>query len=262
MQPTIAISDSMLLLFALSLMIPVAINWLYQLELGRDMAWALIRMTVQLALVGLYLQQLFTLNYWWLNSLWLLVMLIVGASAIVDKAKLPKRQLLLPAICGLTLGLLPMLILMLWLVLQPEPRYGAQYMIPLAGMLLGNSLSGNIVALQRLFGALKDQQQDYQNALVLGASPAQAAQPFIRSAMQQAFAPILASMATTGLVTLPGMMTGQILGGTDPLIAVRYQWLIFIAIFVMLSVSVMLTLILASRSTFHRPGRILISEIN
>ncbi|MGS0683060.1 ABC transporter permease [Shewanella sp. 125m-7] len=243
-------------LFMLVLVVPISIGRYFRLALTRDMLWAVIRMTLQLVLVGLYLQYLFLLDNLWVNLVWVLVMLLVGASAIINKAKLPKRPLYLSVFTGLLLGMLPMLWLMMVYLLSPQPLYSAQFLIPTAGMLLGNCLSGNIVALQRLFGSFNDRKAEYHGALALGASASQASLPFVQTAMQQSFAPILASMATMGLVTLPGMMTGQILGGVDPLIAIKYQLVISVAIFVTLSVSVSTTLVLCVRSVITPAGRL------
>ena len=258
MQSTIDISWWQLGLFMLVLIVPIIINRRFELGLGRDISVAVMRMSVQLILVGLYLNFLFELNNALLNIFWLLLMLAVGASAIITSTKLPRRLLYGPVLVGLISGLMPLLIVLLVLLLQPTPIYSAQYLIPLAGMLLGNSLSGNIVALQRLFNAFKDKQLEYHGALALGASPSQAAAGFVQSALRQSLAPVLASMTTTGLVTLPGMMTGQILGGVDPMIAIKYQLIILVAIFVMLSVSITVALILATRYTINESGRIMI----
>ncbi len=241
------------------LIIPFSINYYFQLELGRKISTSVIRMTAQLALVGLYLQFLFDLNSALLNIVWLAVMLCVGASAIVDSTGLPKKILYFPVLTGLLFGLVPMICLLLIALLKPTPLYSGQYLIPLAGMLLGNSLSGNIIALQRLYTAFKEKKSEYEGALALGASPSFAASPFVRSALQQSFAPIIASMATTGLVTLPGMMTGQILGGVDPMVAIKYQLVILVAIFVMLSISVTTTLLLAIRTTINHSGLVRIA---
>lgn len=219
------------------------------------------RMFVQLTLVGAYLEFVFSTNNLWLNLAWIAVMLGVGASAIVGKAKLPRKVLFTPVVSGLVIGLAPILFILCWLVVQPTPIYSAQYMIPLAGMLLGNSLSGNIVALQNLYTAFDERNEEYQVAIALGAPPLFAALPFMRAAMQKAFAPILASMATTGLVTLPGMMTGQILGGASPMVAIKYQMMILIAIFVMMSISVTLTLQFSLRRSINENGRVIVGLI-
>ncbi|MCL1048558.1 ABC transporter permease [Shewanella abyssi] len=242
--------------FMIILVVPVAIERYFELGLSKDMLSAVARMLVQLVLVGVYLQYLFELNSLSVNLLWLSLMLLIGASAIVSKAKLSRKLLYFPVLAGLSLGLFPVLWLMIVYLLAPEPLYSAQYLIPAAGMLLGNCLSGNIVALQRLFGAFEDRKAEYEGALALGATSYQAARPFVQSAMQQSFAPILASMATTGLVTLPGMMTGQILGGVDPLIAIKYQIVILVAIFVTLTVSVSSSLLLTIKAAITATGRV------
>ncbi|MEZ9142542.1 MULTISPECIES: ABC transporter permease [unclassified Shewanella] len=242
-------------LFMLVLIVPFAINRSYQLHLGKEISIAVVRMTLQMALIGLYLQYLFHLDNVWVNLAWLLVMLLVGASAIISKAKLPKRPLMVPICTGLLLGLMPILLVMMLWLFQPTPIYSAQYLIPTAGMLLGNSLSGNIIALQRLFAAFEEKQPQYHGALALGASPKQAAAPFVQTALQQSFAPILASMATTGLVSLPGMMTGQILGGVDPIIAVKYQIVILVAIFATLTISVSTSVSLTVRKLLSHSGK-------
>lgn len=247
-----------LLSFCSVLAIPLTINHVYHLNLGKEIAVSTLRMGIQLLLVGFYLQTLFTLNSVWINLLWIVVMIVVGASSVVGKANLPQKSVLMPATLGLGCGMLPVLSIVIVFVIHPSPLYNAQYVIPLAGMLLGNSISGNIVSLQNLFRDLEERRSEYEAAIALGASPQYASQLFVRNALKKSFAPLLGSMATMGLVTLPGMMTGQILGGAPPIIAVKYQFLIMIAIFSVLSLSLVITLKAVLRKTFNQQGRILI----
>ncbi|NTS78007.1 ABC transporter permease [Catenovulum sp. SM1970] len=258
MQQFIDISWWQLGLFSLTLFIPFAINYRYQLSIGKDAILAISRMVIQLGLIGLYLAFLFELNNLWVNLVWLILMIGIGASAIISKAKLPKKHLFIPVSLGLVVGLFPLLMLLTLAVIQPTPFYHAQYLIPLAGMLLGNSLSANIVSLQHFFLSFEDKWPEYEAALALGASPKQACFGFVQNALRKALAPILATMATTGLVSLPGMMTGQILGGTSPMIAIKYQVLIMIAIWVMMSISITLCLWLVVKQSITRAGKPLI----
>jgi len=258
MQPIIEISGWQLALFMLIVLVPLAINWRLQLHLARETLIAVARMSVQLLLVGLYLQWLFEFNSLLINVLWLSVMLLVGASAITNGAKLSRKHCYAPIIVGLVVGLLPLLSILLVALLQPAPVYHAQYLIPLAGMLLGNSLSGNIVALQHLFNSLEDKRLAYEGALALGATPTQACADVTAAAIKQSLTPVLASMSTTGLVTLPGMMTGQILSGVDPMIAIKYQLVIMVAIFVMASVSITVSLQLTVRNSIDSNGKVLL----
>lgn len=126
-------------------------------------------------------------------------------------------------------------------------------------MLLGNCISGNIVTLQRLYNAFDEKMMEYEGMLALGGTPYQSAFPFLRSALKQSLAPILASMTSTGLVTLPAMMTGQILSGSDPMLAIKYQLIILVAIFVMLSVSVTTSLLLCINKSITHTGMVTIA---
>lgn len=261
MESSIDIGWWQLTAFMSVLLIPLAINLKLQLKLGREISIAVIRMTVQLILVGLYLEFLFSLNSLLVNIIWLSIMVLIGASAIITSAKLPRRVLYLPVFTGLIIGVAPLMFILLFLLLKPQPLYNAQYLIPLAGMLLGNSLSGNIVALQRLFNALDEKKMEYEGILALGGTPYQGAFPFLQSALSQSLAPILASMTSMGLVTLPGMMTGQILGGSDPMLAVKYQLIILVAIFVTLTVSVTISLTLSIKKSITDTGLIKIKQL-
>ncbi|MDK9739821.1 ABC transporter permease [Vibrio sp. D404a] len=256
MQDVIDISWWQLLLFSSLLILPFGINHHFKLGLAKEASISIIRMAVQLFLVGLYLEYLFELDSAWINLLWLTIMIVVGASSIVDKAKLPKKLILVPVATGLTVTCIPIVLFISFFIIKPTPLLGAQYLIPIAGMLLGNSLSSNIVALQNLFGSFETQKSEYEAAIALGASPRYASAPFVRNAMQKAMSPIMASMATTGLVTLPGMMTGQILGGASPMIAIKYQLMIMLAIFIMMSCSLAVALNLSLKASVTKEGRV------
>jgi len=258
-QEIIDIGWGQLGVFGLILVVPLTINHYYQLNLGRDIVLGVGRMTIQLCLVGVYLEYLFSLNSLTINLLWLVLMVMVGASAILSKSRLPKRVLMGPVSAGLMIGLAPLLLILCLAVVQPTPLYSAQYVIPLSGMLLGNSLSGNIVALQNLFSAYEERKMEYEAAISLGASPYYASRPFVQNAMQKALAPILASMTTMGLVTLPGMMTGQILSGASPMVAIKYQLMIMIAIFTMMSISLTLCIQFTQRKILTKEGRVSVS---
>ncbi|MDR9825669.1 ABC transporter permease [Vibrio sp. FNV 38] len=257
MQDAHDISLASLALFSLLLSLPFAINMYFKLSLGKDIVFGVLRMLVQLILVGLYLEYLFDFDSVLINFVWLNAMILIGASSVVSKTRLPKRYLLTPIFFGLAAGVFPVLMVMCVAVVKPVPFYSAQYVIPLTGMLLGNSLSGNIVALQNFFGAFEVRKDEYAGKISLGASAIYASRPFIESAMQKSFAPILATMATMGLVTLPGMMTGQILAGISPMTAIKYQILIMVAIFVVMTISITSCLLLTQYRVLSVEGKLL-----
>jgi putative ABC transport system permease protein len=123
------------------------------------------------------------------------------------------------------------------LVIGLEPWYDPRYLIPLAGMVIGNSMTGASLAAERLAAEFRERREEIETALCLGSSVKLAAEPAVSSAFRAALIPSVNAMAAMGLVFLPGMMTGQILSGTEPLIAVKYQ----IAIMCVITGSVALT---------------------
>ncbi len=256
MNSVIDISWWQLASFSLVLLIPLTVNKYYQLGIGKEIVISIGRMTIQLLLVGAYLEYLFTLNNLWVNLIWLVVMISIGASSIISKTRLPMNKLFVPVTTGLAVGLFPLILILCLAVVNPSPWYSTQYLIPLSGMLLGNSISSTIVALQNLFSAFDERRSEYEAAISLGASPQYASRDFVRNALRKANAPILASMATVGLVTLPGMMTGQILGGTSPFIAIKYQLMIMIAIFTMMTISLTLAINLTLKAALTKEGRV------
>lgn len=154
-----------LLLFACALIIPYLINAYFDLQLLRVFNISILRMSAQLFLVGSYLKFLFVLNNAYINIAWLLMMLLVGCSAIVSNTKYTRKKIFWPVLISLCVALFPILSLLLIGILKVEPFYNAQYLIPLAGMLLGNCLSGNIVALQHLFNSFKDKKRSIRKCI-------------------------------------------------------------------------------------------------
>jgi putative ABC transport system permease protein len=123
-------------------------------------------------------------------------------------------------------------------------------------MTLGNCMRGNIVALDACYGRLRSQRRVYQGDLLLGATRFEALRPFTQEALRASLAPMIATMATLGIVSLPGMMTGQILGGSSPIVAIKYQIAIMVCIFVVMALSAMLNLILTQRVAFDHYDRL------
>lgn len=241
----IEVSWPALSLSALLAVPPLLLFWFYRTGLTGSFAIAVGRMTLQLLFVGMYLGWLFDQDYAPYNVGWLLVMLLVAAAAVVRRSDLSLVRYAAVVFLALLLGAGGTLIILLGAIIRPENTFEARYLIPLAGMVLGNSLQTSILALRGLYGPLKQQRANYLFALGCGASRAEALRPFWRSAIRNAFQPMIASLSTIGLVALPGMMTGQILGGSSPMTAVRYQILIMLAIACAATLSVLSCLLLS-----------------
>ena len=240
----------MALLYGLCLL-PGLLLWLIGLRLSRDIGISILRMSIQLALVGFYLKILFNLNHPWLNGLWILMMLLVADLSILRRAGLKVRYFALATFTAIASSVLFSTAYLVILVIQPTHYYDARYIVPLSGMILGNCLQGNVIALERFYSALRKNENEYTTFLMLGATRWEAVRPYFRDAVKAAINPTIASMATMGLVSLPGMMTGQILGGSEPWLAVKYQIAIMICIFTSTTIASIINLKLSLAIAFN-----------
>ena len=243
-------------LLYLFLVIPVYLMWKLKVPLIRRLVVSTGRMTLQLVLVGLYLRYLFEWNNAFLNLLWLAIMVIVAAGHILRSAQLTRWQLFPSAVSAVVLALAVTLVPFITGIVQPTPFYDARYLVPLGGMLLGNILSANIVALNHYAASLRARKQELQAALCFGATRLEATLPFLREAFQRAITPTVTTVGTLGLVSLPGMMTGQLLGGSFPMVAIKYQIAIMVAILTAGSLSIVLTLMMVTGRFFDRRDNI------
>lgn len=245
------------LLFLLVLVIPIFyLNIQFKLKLNKRIVLSVIRMAIQLSLVGLYLQYIFKWNNPLVNTLYLLLMISLASFSVVKSVGLPYKKLLLPVIMAI---LIPTFLLVLYfnvVIIQADTVLEARYVITIGGMLLGNMLNGVIVGLNSFYKGISDQEKTYLYRVALGASRAQAIAPYYRDAIFATINPTLASIATIGLVSLPGMMTGQILGGSVPLVAIKYQIAIMIAIFIVKYAAIVLSLTFSMNSFFDGYGRL------
>jgi putative ABC transport system permease protein len=147
-------------------------------------------------------------------------------------------------------GTLAILAYTTFLVVQPDTWYSPQYLIPLAGMILGNSMNGAAIAAERFTQDLVKRSRDIETHLCLGATPQQAIANYQSDAIRAAMIPTINVMMVAGVVSLPGMMTGQILGGVSPLLAVRYQLVILFAITTSNLITALILTNLVSRQFF------------
>ena len=237
------------------LLIPAVAILLYlRVPILKETGIAVVRMTLQLLFVGLYLQVVFRLNNPWLNLAWLLVMVGVADGSILRGCRLSLRRFVAPLFIALLVGTAIPVLAFVGPILQRPNWLDAQYVIPLAGMVLGNCLRADIIGLKHFYEGILKSEKAYHQSLAQGASLHEAVHPYFRDALQAALLPTVATMATIGLVALPGMMTGVILGGADPFTAIKYQIAIMIAIFTGTAMTVFLAIRLTLRNSFTAYG--------
>lgn len=203
-----------------------------RLGLTKTLIISALRMTVQLLLVGLVLKAIFQSGalYWTLAA--------VAVMAVFAGREIWARQdRRLTGFWGPGLGAGAMLLAGIMVTvyalagqIRPDPVWSPQYALPLFGMILGNTMTGVSLGLDTLHTSLFRGKRDVEAQLLLGCSRWDATRPVVRQALRSGFTPIINAMAATGVVSLPGMMTGQILSGVDPQEAVKYQLLIMFLI--------------------------------
>ena len=210
--------------------IAIAISLWQKLGLEKQLAYSAVRSLMQLIAIGYILDIVFAIDDWWAVVAILIVMVtiasIVARNRIDGKLKglLPTVVLSLVASSAFTLGYI------ILLIIQPDSWYEPQYLIPLAGMLFGNAMNSASLAGDRLLSNINQNRLEIETHLSLGATPTQAISNYKKEAIRTGLIPILNNMVVMGLVSLPGMFTGQVLGGSDPLDAASYQILIVFAI--------------------------------
>ncbi len=218
---------------------------------------ASLRMTVQLTVMGYILMYVFGNPSWWLTSLMILVMISFAVFNALKRVKSTMSRRL-KFIMGLSLaaGALFTAAFFILVVLQVQPWFNPQYFIPISGMIVGNSMTAISLGANRLCTDMQEKRPAVENSLMLGATPARAVKEIVNDAFDCAILPTMNNMLTMGIVSLPGMMTGQILSGTFPLTAIKYQIGIMMAILGSTALCVVLFVTLGYKTFFTRDGRL------
>ena len=227
---TISILDLLWMMLPIAVVIYLYTKWTSD---KNTLFIALFRMIVQLLLIGYVLIYIFDSNSSLLVVLILSVMLI--ASSVISLRPVIKREkkLYIYAFLSILGGGLVTLLVVLFGVVGLDPWYEARFVIPISGMIFANAMNGVSIAAER-FESEIEQKKSYIEARSL--------------AYKAALIPIINSLFAVGLVSLPGMMTGQILSGIDPLIAVRYQMMVMLMVLSSSGLSVGIYLILMQKN--------------
>ena len=236
---TIDISYYNLFVGLLLLAIPFFYLWKFKTGLLKPAVIGTLRMIIQLFFIGIYLKYLFLWNNPWINFLWVIVMIFVAGQTALVRTGLKRRILLIPITVGFLCSVILVGLYFIGIVLQLD------------------NIFSNVIALNTYYSGLKREQQLYRYLLGNGATRQEAQAPFIKQAIIKSFSPLIANIAVMGLVALPGTMIGQILGGSSPNVAIKYQMMIMVITFTASMLSLMITISLASRRSFDAYGKLL-----
>lgn len=243
-----------LLLAAGFMLVAGAISMRLALGVEKELAVATLRTYLQLFVLGFVLRWVFGIDSPWLVIALLLVMTALAARIIVKRAPDAPQGMLGGSFISMALTGAIVTFGVTGLVIQVDPWYRAQYVIPIAGMVLGNSMTGIALALERTFADMDARSGELLALVALGATPWEAASPSIRRAMGAALIPTINSMAAVGIVFIPGMMTGQILAGADPLAAAGYQIVVMLMVSAATALGSVLAVMLTYRKRFSAEG--------
>ena len=226
--------------------VAVALSVYQRLDLEKDIWVAVVRSFVQLAAIGYVIDYVFGLESLSAVALLLAGMVLFAAWTSGRRAKgVPRSFFVATGAIGVaaaaTLGIL--------LLLQIVPPT-ARYLIPLGGMVIGNSMNTASLTLTRLRDDVAEQRPKVEAALALGATSRQAVSPILRTALQRALIPLIDATKTTGIIFLPGAMVGMIIAGADPLEAVRLQMVVLYMLLGSVSIAAILVGLLSYRTFF------------
>jgi putative ABC transport system permease protein len=215
------------------------------------------RMTIQLTIMGYILMIVFNNPSWWLTSLMIAIMISFAIYNSIKRVKATMSKEL-KRIIGLSMifGCLLVAAFFIIVVLNVRPWFNPQYFIPISGMIVGNSMTGISLGANKLCNDFEDKRIEIENSLMLGASPVTAAKKIVNNAFDSAILPTMNNMLTMGIVSLPGMMTGQILSGTFPLTAIKYQIGIMLAILGSTAITTFLFVTFGYRTFFTKDNRL------
>lgn len=229
-----------------------------RLGLERDLVWGALRGAAQLIAIGYLLLLLFNNERPSWVLLLLTVMLIVAAATSARRVEHgPSWRLLFPrALIAIGAGAAVALVPVFAFVVPPHPWYEARYLVPIGGMMLSNAMNVVAQVFERIFASASSEADQIEALLALGATPRQALQRQVRATLRAALIPTINGLLTVGLVSLPGMMTGQIVSGTAPEQAVRYQIVIMYQLVGVAAVAGLLAVAFARRLLFTRRAQL------
>lgn len=225
-----------------------------QLGVTKDLTIAAARTYVQLLALGLVLRWLFAFDRWWAVVGILALMTLAAARTILRRAPDAPSGLFGVAAASMAITGVSVTFAVTGLVIGAAPWWDPRTVIPIAGMVLGNSMTGIALSLERVFADMDARADEILAMTALGAGAWEAAHPSVRAALRAGLIPAINSMAAAGIVFIPGMMTGQILAGADPLEATKYQIVVMLMVAAAEIVGAVLAVLLAYRRRFTPDG--------
>ena len=252
----VAIDNLDVALITLCVLLNAALSFHFRLGLAKSLLIASLRTLIQLFAIGYVLHYVFQVDSLWALLAILAVMALLAGQAIASRLTHRYRGAFWIATGSIVFPTFLLTSYAVFVVIVPARWSDPRYLIPLTGMVLGNGLTAIHLAMERFGNALLERRAEVEAWLCYGATAAEAVQDMTRDAIRTGMTPMLNSMMVVGLVSLPGMMTGQILGGTPPEQAVRYQIVIMFLLAGSTALGSAIAVLCCRRSLLDSRGRL------
>lgn len=250
----VAIAWPQLALAAGFILITAVLSLALGLGLAKDLVIASARTYLQLLALGFVLRWVFAARLWWVVVALLGVMTVVATRIVLKRSPDAPPGLFGSAFFSMALTSVTVTFAVTALIIRVPVWYEPRYIIPIAGMILGNSMTGIALALERLFSDLDSRTGEILALTALGARRWELAGPSVRTSLRAGLIPTINAMAAAGIVFIPGMMTGQVLAGADPLEATKYQIVVMLMVSAATAVGSIMAVLLSYRRRFSADG--------
>jgi putative ABC transport system permease protein len=221
-----------------------------KLKLEKDILVGTVRTFLQLILLGYVLKIVFALSNPLIVFLLFSLMITFAAKIISDRVREKKIPYFLPVLASMFLSYMIINSFVMALIVQVEPWWKPVYFIPIGGMIIGNSMNAIAISMNNWFEGLKKERDRVELYLSLGATPDESTKDNFKEAVKSGMIPSINALMSVGIVSIPGMMTGQILAGISPLIAIKYQIVIMLLLVGSTAVSTIFALQIVRKLTF------------
>ncbi len=229
-----------------------------RLGLERDLLWGTLRTVAQLVLLGFVLTWIFQIRHWYIVLAVYALMIFFAARIIRGRVRAGNIRFFFPVFMSMLFSYMLISLFIVAVVVGADPWYQPEYFLPLGGMIIGNSMNAIAISLDRLFTDLLRRRQEIELRLILGATAGQASGDIMREAVRAGMIPSINAMMGVGLVFIPGMMTGQILAGSDPFVAVKYQIMVMLMLVGSTALGSLLVISLVRSRCFNREHQLVL----
>lgn len=235
-------------------------SFIHALKLEKDLFIGTVRTFAQLFLLGYILKIIFDIDNVLVVLVVFLFMIFFAAWTIYGRINEKQISYFLPTFLSMAISFFFVTFMVTAVIVGVKPWWKAQYFIPIGGMVIGNSMNAIAISLERLLGDLRSKRKEIEMKLCHGADYKEASEEVVRSAMKAGMIPSINSMMAVGMVFIPGMMTGQILAGANPVAAIKYQIVVMVMIVGATTMGTLSVVLIVRKLCFSKGQQLLLNK--